>query len=124
MTQPSAGGYDPSKVGGQPSRKFRRRQAAVEGAEVVKDRLEIAPTGTPAVIDSKVGTVNFGDKLKGYYHTIIIVVTGLVAFLNQVGPLGNLLPEGSIKSAVTGLIVFVGALLTFLKSNEIWVERL
>ena len=104
--------------------KPRRRQA-VQGETVVKDRIEIAKdTAAPAAIDSKPGPVTAVDKVKGYYHTIIIVVTGLLAFLNQVGPLGELLPEGGMKNFVTGAILFVGALLTFLKSNEVWVNRL
>ena len=104
--------------------KPRRRQA-VQGETVVKDRIEIAKdTAAPAAIDSKPGPVTAVDKVKGYYHTIIIVVTGLLAFLNQVGPLGELLPEEGMKNFVTGAILFVGALLTFLKSNEVWVNRL
>lgn len=127
MSVPSAGGYDPARSGGrvQRSRRSQRRAAAVEGATVVKDRVEIAKdTAVPAVVDSKPGPVTAIDKAKGYYHTIIIVVTGLLAFLNQVGPLGEMLPEGGIKSFVTGAILFVGAILTFLKSNEVWVNRL
>ena len=127
MSVPSAGGYDPARSGGrvQKSRRARRQAAAVEGATVVKDRVEIAKdTAVPAVVDSKPGPVTAIDKAKGYYHAIIIVVTGLLAFLNQVGPLGEMLPEGGIKSFVTGAILFVGALLTFLKSNEVWINRL
>jgi len=91
----------------------------------MKERIEISKDdAAPVVVAVKPGNVTITDKLKEYYHTIIIVVTGLLAFMNEVGPIGEALPEGPIRSWVTGGIVFLGALLTFLKSNEVWVNRL
>lgn len=116
MTQPSAGGL-------RPQRKRRRQKKLVEGQTVVKDRVEVEPSGAAAVIDSKPGPVTVVDKAKGYYHTIIIVVTAILGLLTEVGPIGDALGD-PVKTWVAGAIVFIGAVLTFLKSNEVWINRL
>ena len=125
---PSAGGVHPASSGGKIRvQRPRRRRATrpADGAELIKDRVEVskAANGTPAVIDSKPGPVTKVDKAKEYYHTIIAVVTAILAFLTEVGPIGDALGD-PVKTWVTGAIVFIGALLTFLKSNEVWVQRL
>ena len=115
--QPSAGGYH----AGQYKRVSRKK--SVDNTNVTKQRVEITPQGTSAVIESKSGPVTFLDKIKSYYHTLIIVTTALLALATQIAPLGDFLP-GPGKNIVTGVILFVGSLLTFLKSNEIWVDKL
>lgn len=118
---PSAGGYDPSSKSGTVKKSWRR--TPIEGAELTRARVEIDRDGEATVVDVKPGPLTFVDKLKGYYHTIIIIVAGLLAFLTEISPLGQALPE-PYRSILAGAIIAVGALLTFLKSNEVWIERL
>ena len=123
------------KVAPKPKRA-KKVQAAVEGGRPVKNRVEVAPPepgyqtrGKDArliVIDSKPGTVGLTDKAKAYLHTIIALVTGVLATLNQVAGLVGWIPGYGEQAAttVTGLIAFLGIVLTALKSNEQWVDAL
>jgi hypothetical protein len=116
MTVPSAGGYNPT------SGKKRRRKP-VEGTTVIKDKLEIEPSGSAAVVDSKPGPLTFTDKMKQYYHTLSVVIAAILVILNEVTPITSQFGEGVAK-AVTAAIVVLTGIFNALKSNEVWVERL
>lgn len=75
------------------------------------------------VVDSKPGPVSWLDRLKGYYHGLIAAAASLLVVLNEVSPVLNFLP-GNLKHYFDVLVVVVGAALTFLKSNEVWVDGL
>ena len=92
----------------------------------VKNRVEVAPDGAAAVIDSKLGPVTFTDKIKAYYHTLITVVGGILVVLNQVLPATHIIPGYGTQAAgyVSAAIVFLTALVNALKSNETWVNAL
>lgn len=101
-----------------------------------KSRLEI--TNPPGVTASsvpgeavsvnavKVGAVNFGDKLKGYYHTLIVLVGAVIILLNQLSSALGWIPDYGQKIAVWISIALgvLTVLLTALKSNESWVDDL
>lgn len=124
MSTPSAGGFNPTGQAGAPKPKRARRvKRPVEGAELVKDQIVVAADGTAAVVNSKAGPLTWRDKVKEYYHTIIIFVTSLVALLTQITPLGNFLPE-QYRGWLAAAVLIVGTILTFLKSNEVWVQKL
>lgn len=110
----------------------KARLLTQEVPEPVKVRVEPvqAPTiqagNVPAevkVLDAKVGEVNWMDKLKAYYHTVITVLGAILVVLNEMTPITDALPEGG-KHAVTGVILFLTGLFNALKSNEVWVQKL
>lgn len=72
------------------------------------------------------GPVTFFDRVKAYYHTLITVVGGVLALLNQVSSAVGWIPDYGPKLAgyVSVGIIFVTALLNFLKSNEVIVDDL
>ena len=125
MTQPSAGGIHPAAVGGKVPRP-RKKKAVVEGQEVVKHQIEVNPVGTASVVNSAPGPVTFGDRVKAYYHTIFTFIAGILVLLNQVAPIVHWIPGYGEQAAgyVSVAIVFVTALINFLKSNEVWVDKL
>lgn len=122
---PSAGGFNPTGTAGKPRK--RKVKAPLVPTEPLtgptKAQVVIEPDGSPSVVNVKAGPVTWRDKVKAYYHTVIIVVTGLLAFLTEVTPLGNFLPD-QYRAWFAGGVLFVGALVTFLKSNETWVNNL
>lgn len=80
--------------------------------------------GTPVnVVDETSGPVTFLDKLKGYYHTLIVVIGSVLVILNEVTPVLNFLPDNG-KQWVTGAIAVLTIAATALKSNEHWVDDL
>jgi hypothetical protein len=125
MTQPSAGGIHPAAVGGKVP-VFRRRKNVPANTTEVKHRIEVTPSGTPAVIDSKPGPLTVVDKAKSYYHTIITVLAAVLVLLNELVPAVHLIPNYGTQAAgyVSVAIVFVAAAVNFLKSNEHWVQAL
>lgn len=124
MTQPSAGGYNPSNVGGKPV-KYRRK-SNVAGEEGNKQRIVLTDAGTPAVVNAKPGPVTVFDKLKAYYHTIITVLAAILVLLNEIAPAVHWIPGYGAQAAgyVSAAIVFVAAAVNFLKSNEHWVDSI
>lgn len=100
----------------------------------VKQKIEIQQVGPitaettgvaakAVVVDEKPGEVNFFDKLKGYYHTMITVIGAILVLLNEVTPITDSLPQ-SWQHTITLIIVGTTALLNALKSNEQWVQKL
>ena len=75
------------------------------------------------VVKETTGPVNFLQNLAGYYKTLIALVSGILVVANEITPVLDFIP-GQYKQYVTTAIVFVGAVLTFLKSNEHWVDSL
>lgn len=94
-------------------------------AEVpMKAKVEVKPDTGEVVIDKvKPGSVTAVDKLKGYYHTLILVTGALLVLINETTPLTSGLGE-TAQSWISGVIVFLTALVNFLKSNETWVNKL
>lgn len=124
MSQPSAGGIHPAAVAGRVQKPRRRK--AVKVSTEVKNRVAITPEGTTAVIDSKPGPLTLFDRVKSYYHTLIILLAALLVLLNEVAPFAHWIPGYGAQLAgfVSVAIVLVGAVVTFLKSNEHWVQSL
>lgn len=100
----------------------------------VKQKIEIVPvdpvtaekTGVAAeavVVKEKPGEVNIFDKAKGYYHTVVTVVGAILLLLNQLTPVAELV-GGDVQKWISGIIIFITALLNFLKSNEQWVNKI
>lgn len=75
------------------------------------------------VLQAVPGPVTVLDKAKGYYKGIIAALGSLVIIINEVTPLFNFLP-GQDKHYVTVAVAVVTGVLTFLKSNEHWVDDL
>jgi hypothetical protein len=99
---------------------------AKQKVEMVPAPPEVAKeTGKSAevvVTAEKPGEVNFVDKLKGYYHTVITVTGAILLLLNQVTPITDAL-GGEVQKWISAAIIFVTALLNFLKSNEQWINK-
>ena len=91
--------------------------------ESVKNRVEVAVDGTAAVVKSKPGQVNWKDKAKAYWHTIITVIGAILVLLNQITPITSQF-GGNVQMVTNTVIVFLTAFVNFLKSNEIWVNAL
>lgn len=90
----------------------------------VKERVEVQQvTGDVVVIDAKPGEVKWTDKVKAYWHTVITVIGALLVLLNQVTPITEQF-GGNVQKIATTVIIFLTALLNFLKSNEVWVNKL
>lgn len=123
MTTPSAGGLNPTGVAGKPRKRKVKHYETEPLTGATKAQVVVEPDGSPTVVKVKAGPVTWRDKIKAYYHTVIIVVTGLLAFLTEVTPLGNFLPD-QYRAWFAGGVLFVGSLVTFLKSNETWVNNL
>lgn len=100
-----------------------------------KQRVEVSTTpkvatllGAPddvEVVDTKTGPVTLWDRLKAYYHTIFAVVTGLLVIVVEVAPALDpamaFLPE-DWRHKITFAVVLANAVVTKLKSNEVWRE--
>ena len=89
----------------------------------VKARVEVAKDGGTVVVKEKEGELNWRDKAKNYYKGIIVTIGAILALLAQVTPLANMLGQDT-QNLITGIVLFLTALLTFLKSNEQWVQKL
>lgn len=122
--QPSAGGIHPAAVGGI-VHKPRKRRKVVEGETMAKHQLEVSADGTASVINAKAGPVTLLDKLKAYYHTLITILAAVLVLLNQLAPVVHWIPGYGEQTAgyVSAAIVAVAALVNFLKSNEVWIEK-
>lgn len=94
----------------------------------MKVRVEAVPNSVPGVpadlkvIKEKPGTVTFLDRAKAYYHTIITVIAALVIFLNEITPISRALNEQQ-QHYFSVTVIFLTALLNFLKSNELWFNK-
>lgn len=124
---PSAGGIHPAAVGGKVRRpRIRRKRKPVEGAQVVKHQVEVTTDGAPAVVNAKAGPLTIFDKMKAYYHTIFTVLAAILVLLNQLLPVVHMIPGYGEQAAgyVSVAIIAVTAVVNFLKSNEVWVEKL
>lgn len=106
-----------------------------------KQRIEVAPRGIKVrvqrpgaafadppvagvkVVATRAGAVTLLDKLKAYYHTLIVIVGSILVIVNEVTPLLNFLPDGG-KQYVSVAIGVLTAVATALKSNEHWVDDL
>lgn len=73
-----------------------------------------------SVVAEKDGSVGWLDRLKGYYHTLIAVVSALLMFVNEVS---DVVPQ-EYQHVVTVAIGIISATVTFLKHNETWVDSL
>ena len=98
-----------------------------------KQKVEVVPvgpiraeiTGVPVkavVVEEKPGQVNFWDKTKAYYHTVITVLGGILVFLNEVTPLTDAL-GGDVQRYVTLAIIGLTAVMNAVTSNEKWVNK-
>ena len=112
---------------------YRNTESVVPPGEPAKQRVEVVPLGPisaqdagmpvkAVVVKEKPGTVNWFDKAKGYYHTLITVVGTILVFLNEVTPLTDSL-GGTTQRWVSVVILASTALLNLLKSNEQWVNK-
>jgi hypothetical protein len=117
-----------AKVVNPKPKRAKKVQAAVEGGQPVKNRVEVGvqpqASGYKAiVVDTKPGEVKFTDKIKAYYHTIIMVTGAILILANEVSPITESLPE-SFRHSVTGAIALITLVTNVLKSNEQWVNAL
>src|SRR6201984_2099430 len=90
-------------------------------AATTKERVALTPTGETTVLKTLPGSVSFLDKLKGYYHTLITLVSALVSLLAVVGGATKFIP-GPVAGYVVIASTFLATILNFLKSNEHWVD--
>ncbi|QNN99696.1 membrane protein [Mycobacterium phage Rope] len=93
---------------------------------VVQDQTGTETEVLPAevkVLAEKPGAVNWLDKAKAYYHTIITLIGALVVMLNELTPLSNFMDD-TTQRIFSIAVVFFTAALNFLKSNEVWVNKL
>lgn len=89
--------------------------------QAVKHRVALSPTGKVTVVKAVPGTVSLLDKLKGYYHTLIAIVAAVVSILAIVGGYEKYIPA-SLAGYIVTAATLAGAVFTFLKSNEHWVD--
>ena len=69
------------------------------------------------------GAGDWKDKAKAYWHTVITVIGAILVLLNQITPITSQF-GGNVQMVTNTVIVFLTALVNFLKSNEIWVDAL
>ena len=104
---------------------------------MAKYRIEAAPaptintlTSTPAdsaggvvnVVAEKNGSVNWLDRIKSYYHTLITLVGTAILVLNAATPAFDFIPID--KNYLTVVIATLTTVSVFLKKNETWVDEL
>ncbi len=77
-----------------------------------------ANTPELVTVAEKPGLVTSLDRARAYAHTVIAVLSTLLIFLNGVL---DVVPT-SYKGVADVAIVLVGALVTAVKSNEIWIN--
>jgi len=75
------------------------------------------------VLESKDGPVTLLDKVKGYYHTLIVLVSFLLILLNQLLTMKDVVPPDLTKWIDLGILALT-PVFTLLKSNEQWVDGL
>lgn len=73
------------------------------------------------VLKTSTGLVSWIDTAKGYYKGAITAITAILVIANELTPVLNFLP-GQDKQYVTVAIAAIGTVLSFLKSNEHWVD--
>ena len=73
---------------------------------------------TVQVLDVKPGELTWRDKLKAYYHALIVFVGSLLAVLSVLE-----LPDPAGKWVTTAVLIGT-TVLTALKSNEVWISEL
>lgn len=81
------------------------------------------PVPKAVVVNQANGTVGLLDQLKAYYHTAITVIGAILIALTQIATFANWVP-GPVGGYITVGIAFLTGLLNFLKSNEVWVQKL
>lgn len=99
------------------------RVEVAPGAEGVSSLAGIGGGTNLKVLATKDGSVNLGDKLKGYYHTLIAITSGILLTLNTFTDAFGFIPS-QYKGITDAVIVTVGIAVTFLKNNEQWVDSL
>lgn len=75
------------------------------------------------VVKMSSGTVGFFDKVKGYYKGVIVVIGSILIILNQVTPIFDFL-GGNSQHWFNVVVAAATTVLTILKSNEQWVDKL
>lgn len=103
----------------------------VDPVEPVKQQVEVEvvpqtvgpPVAKTVVVNQANGTVGFFDKVKNYYKGLIVAVGSILAILTQVSGFVGFIP-GPVAGYVTTGIAILTTALTFLKSNEVWVQKL
>ncbi|MDQ2636162.1 MAG: hypothetical protein M3Y83_04695 [Actinomycetota bacterium] len=73
---------------------------------------------TVQVLATKPGELTWRDKLKAYYHALIVFVGSVLAVLSVVE-----LPAEYGKWVSTAVLILT-TVLTALKSNEVWISEL
>lgn len=109
----------------------RNKHEAVDPNEPIKQQVEVEvvpqtvgpPVAKAVVVNQVNGTLGLADQLKAYYHTAITVLGAVLIALAQLATLANWIP-GPVGGYVTVGIAFLTGLLNFLKSNEVWVQKL
>lgn len=103
----------------------------VDPVEPVKQQVEVQvvpqtvgpPVAKTVVVNQANGTVGLGDKVKGYYKGLITAVGAILVVLTQLSAFVGFIP-GPVAGYVSTGIVILTAVSTFLKSNEVWVQKL
>lgn len=118
MTQPSAGGVHPKP------RKHVVKKTPDE-SQATKRQIEITHTGDTRVVNAKIGPLTIFDKLKAYYHTLITIFAAILVLLNTLLSATHFIPGygTAIGGYVSFAIIAVTAIVNFLKSNEVWVNK-
>jgi hypothetical protein len=76
----------------------------------------------PGVIEVKPGTVTAVDRVKGYYHTVFAVLSGLALCIVELGPDVGALPGLSPdwRHGIAVAVIVANIVATKVKSNEQW----
>ena len=73
---------------------------------------------TVQVLDTQPGPVTWRDKLKAYYHSLIVFVGSILSVLTVIT-----LP-GQYGEWLAAAVLTMTTVLTALKSNEVWISEL
>lgn len=73
---------------------------------------------TLQVLDVQPGTVGWRDKLKAYYHTLIVAVGTILAILSEIT-----LPGDAGRWVAIAVLVLT-TVKTALTANEVWISEL
>lgn len=71
-----------------------------------------------AILDAQPGPLTWRDKVKAYYHTLIVAVGSLLAVLSAVT-----LP-GDAGKWVAAAVLVLTTIKTALTANEVWISEL
>lgn len=75
------------------------------------------------VLDSKSGPVTWLDKIKAYYHTLIVMTSIVLAGLTYILTAEGVVPP-EWSPYVNLAIIVLTPVFTLLKNNEQWVDNL